>query len=279
MTGHILRRRIVKTALFIFLTAYALSILYPIFLMLLTSFKTTREIFTNPFGFPASLDFSSYIKLFTISNYLTYFKNSLFVTLISLLIILVVTSMASFVLAKYEFKLKKFLYMFFVIGMIIPIRLGTISILRLMIGINANDTLFSVIIVGIAVGIPFGIFVLTDFIKMIPEELSAAARVDGCTEPSIFRIVIIPLLRPALATVAIINYIPLWNDFWFPLIFLKSDNVKTVPLATALLFGQYQTNYSLVFAVLSMASIPVMLFYILFSKQFVKGLSSGALKG
>ncbi len=279
MTGHILRRRIVKTTLFIFLTAYALSILYPIFLMLLTSFKTTREIFTNPFGFPASLDFSSYIKLFTISNYLTYFKNSLFVTLISLLIILVITSMASFVLAKYEFKLKKFLYIFFVIGMIIPIRLGTISILRLMIGINANDTLFSVIIVGIAVGIPFGIFVLTDFIKMIPEELSAAARVDGCTEPSIFRIVIIPLLRPALATVAIINYIPLWNDFWFPLIFLKSDNVKTVPLATALLFGQYQTNYSLVFAVLSMASIPVMLFYILFSKQFVKGLSSGALKG
>ncbi len=279
MTGHILRRRIVKTTLFIFLTAYALSILYPIFLMLLTSFKTTREIFTNPFGFPASLDFSSYIKLFTISNYLTYFKNSLFVTLISLLIILVITSMASFVLAKYEFKLKKFLYIFFVIGMIIPIRLGTISILRLMIGINANDTLFSVIIVGIAVGIPFGIFVLTDFIKMIPEELSAAARVDGCSEPSIFRIVIIPLLRPALATVAIINYIPLWNDFWFPLIFLKSDNVKTVPLATALLFGQYQTNYSLVFAVLSMASIPVMLFYILFSKQFVKGLSSGALKG
>lgn len=163
--------------------------------------------------------------------------------------------------------------------MIIPIRLGTISILKLMIGMHANDTLFSVIIVGIAVGIPFGIFILTDFIKMIPEELSAAARIDGCSEPTIFRIVIIPLLRPALAAVAIINYIPIWNDFWFPLVFLKSDSVKTVPLATALLFGQYQTNYALVFAVLSMASIPVMLFYIIFSKHFVQGLSSGALKG
>lgn len=245
----------------------------------MTSFKTTREIFTNPFGLPATMKFTSYVKLFTVSNYLTYFRNSIFVTMISLLIILVITSTASFVLAKYEFKFKKYIYLFLIMGMIIPIRLGTISILKLMIGMNANDTLFSVIIVGIAVGIPFGIFILTDFIKMIPEELSAAARVDGCSEPSIFRIVIIPLLRPALATVAIINYIPLWNDFWFPLILLKSDSVKTVPLATALLFGQYQTNYSLVFSVLCMASIPVMLFYIVFSKHFVKGLSSGALKG
>lgn len=279
MTKHILYKRTVKTVLFSFLSLYTLSIIYPIFLMFMTSFKTTREIFTNPFGLPATMKFTSYVKLFTVSNYLTYFRNSIFVTMISLLIILVITSTASFVLAKYNFKFKRFIYLFLIMGMIIPIRLGTISILKMMIGMNANDTLFSVIIVGIAVGIPFGIFVLTDFIKMIPEELSAAARVDGCSEPSIFRIVIIPLLRPALATVAIINYIPLWNDFWFPLILLKSDNVKTVPLATALLFGQYQTNYSLVFSVLCMASIPVMLFYVLFSKHFVKGLSSGALKG
>jgi raffinose/stachyose/melibiose transport system permease protein len=279
MRKNIFLRRTVKTLLFSFLVIYSLSILYPILLMFLTSFKTTREIFTNPFGLPASFAFTSYIKLFTVSNYLTYFKNSIIVTLISLLIILVITSTASFVLAKYEFKWKNFLYLFFVVGMIIPIRLGTISILKLMIEMHANDTLFSVMIVSIAVGIPFGVFILTDFIKMIPEELSAAARVDGCSEPSIFRIVIIPLLRPALATVAIINYIPIWNDFWFPLVFLKSDSVKTVPLATALLFGQYQTNYALVFAVLSMASIPVMLFYILFSKHFVQGLSSGALKG
>ncbi len=279
MTRHGLRRRVLKTVLFIFLSAYAITILYPILLMFLTSFKTTREIFTNPFGLPASFEFTSYIKLLTVSNYLTYFRNSIFVTIISLLVILVITSTAAFVLAKYNFKWKNFLYLFFVAGMIIPIRLGTISILKMMIGMHANDTLFSVIIVSIAVGIPFGIFILTDFIKMIPEDLSAAARIDGCSEPAIFRIVVIPLLRPALAAVAIINYIPIWNDFWFPLVFLKSDSVKTVPLATALLFGQYQTNYALVFAVLSMASIPVMLFYIIFSKHFVEGLSSGALKG
>ncbi len=279
MSRYGIKRRLIKISLFSFLSIYTVSILYPILLMFLTSFKTTREIFTNPFGLPASFEFTSYIKLLTISNYLTYFRNSIIVTVISLGTIIVITSTASFVLAKYNFRWKNFLYLFFVAGMIIPIRLGTISILKLMIEMHANDTLFSVIIVGIAVGIPFGVFILTDFIKMIPEELSAAARIDGCTEPAIFRIVIIPLLRPALAAVAIINYIPIWNDFWFPLVFLKSDSVKTVPLATALLFGQYQTNYALVFAVLSMASIPVMLFYIIFSKHFVQGLSSGALKG
>ena len=279
MTKHGLKRRVLKTVLFIFLSIYAITILYPILLMFLTSFKENREIFTNPFGFPATVNLSGYIKLLTISNYPTYFRNSIVVTIISLLTIISITSTASFVLAKYNFKWKNFLYLFFVAGMIIPIRLGTISILKMMIGMHANDTLFSIIIVSIAVGIPFGVFILTDFIRMIPEDLSAAARIDGCSEPTIFRIVIIPLLRPALAAVAIINYIPIWNDFWFPLVFLRSDNVKTVPLATALLFGQFQTNFALVFAVLSMASIPVMLFYIIFSKHFVEGLSSGALKG
>lgn len=175
-----------------------------------------------------------------------------------------------------------FLYMAqagFVTGLIIPIRLGTISIMRMMIGMHINNNLLSVIILSTVVGIPFGVFMLTDFIKMIPEELSNAARIDGCSEPGIFRIVIIPLLKPALAAVAIVNFMPVWNDFWFPLVLLKDDAVRTVPLAADLLFGQYLTNYGLVFTVLSMASIPVIIVYLVFSKQFIKGLSSGALKG
>ncbi len=151
--------------------------------------------------------------------------------------------------------------------------------MKTMIGFHINDNLLSVIIVSIAVGIPFGVFILTDFIRMIPEELSNAARIDGCSETGIFRIVIIPLLKPAIASVAIVNFIPIWNDFWFPLVLLKSDAVKTVPLATALLFGQYQTNYGLVFAVLTMASFPVIIFYLFFSKYFIKGLAAGSIKG
>ncbi len=279
MSKLFVKHKIYKILLFVFLSLYALSILYPLLLMFLTSLKTTREIFTNPFGLPKSFNLTSYIKLLTISHYLKYFKNSLIVSFISLAVVMVTSSTASYILAKYNVKGRNFLYLFFVAGLIIPIRLGTISIMRMMIGMHINNNLLSVIILSTAVGIPFGVFILTDFIKMIPEELSNAARIDGCSEPGIFRIVIIPLLKPALAAVAIVNFIPVWNDFWFPLVLLKDDAVRTVPLATALLFGQYSTNYGLVFAVLSMASIPVIIVYLVFSKQFIKGLSSGALKG
>ncbi len=274
-----MRKRGGELLLFIFLSIYALTILYPLLLMFLTSLKTTREIFTNPFGLPQTFNISSYVKLLTISHYLKYFKNSIIVSLVSLSVVMVTASTASYVLAKYNVKGRGVLYLFFVAGLIIPIRLGTISIMRMMISMHINNNLLSVIILSTAVGIPFGVFILTDFIKMIPEELSNAARIDGCSEPGIFRVVILPLLRPALAAVAIVNFIPVWNDFWFPLVLLKDDAVRTVPLATALLFGQYSTNYGLVFAVLSMASIPVIIIYLLFSRQFIKGLSSGALKG
>lgn len=279
MNKRTIKHQTGQILLFLFLLVYAVTILYPLILMFLTSLKTTREIFTRPFGLPSSFNISSYVKLLTISHYLKYFKNSFIVSLVSLSIIMVTSSTASYILAKYDVRWRNVLYLFFVAGLIIPIRLGTISIMRMMIGMHINNNLLSVIILSTAVGIPFGVFILTDFIKMIPEELSNAARIDGCSEPGIFRIVIIPLLRPALAAVAIVNFIPVWNDFWFPLVLLKDDAVRTVPLATALLFGQYSTNYGLVFAVLSMASIPVILFYLLFSKQFIKGLSSGALKG
>jgi raffinose/stachyose/melibiose transport system permease protein len=273
------KRTGLRALLTLVLVAYALTILYPIFLMLITSLKSTADIFRNPFGLPKTLDLGHYVKVLTISNYPRYFLNSIIVTVASNLLVVVLTSMAAFVLAKYRFFANRFLYLYFVAGMIIPIKLGSISILKTMIQIHLYDHIGSLVIVNAAIGIPFGIFVLTDFIRMIPEELSNAARIDGYSEPKIFQGIIVPLLRPAIATVAVVNFIPFWNDFWFPLILIHTDDMKTVPLATALLFGQYQTNFGLVFAVLSLASIPVILFYLLLSKQFVQGLSQGALKG
>jgi len=270
---------LVKSLLYITLIIYAVSIFFPILLMLLTSLKGNREIFTNPYGLPYVFNLDNYIKLIKISNYLVYFKNSIIVAVTSIFFILIISSLASFVLAKYRFTGNRFLYFYFIAGLIIPIKLGTIGILKTMITLHLFDHIASLVIVNVAMGIPFGVFVLTDFIRMIPEELSNSARIDGCSEPKIFYKIILPLIRPALAAVAIINFIPIWNDFWFPLILIRSDHMKTIPLATALLYGQYETNYGLIFAVLSMASLPVIIFYLILSRQFIKGLSSGALKG
>jgi raffinose/stachyose/melibiose transport system permease protein len=201
------------------------------------------------------------------------------VTLSALALIVVTTSLASYALAKYKFPARIFLYVYFVAGLIIPIRLGTIGIMKTMINLGFFDTPWSLVIVFLAMGIPLGVFILYDFIRMIPEELSNSARIDGCSEHAIFRRIIVPLTKPALATVAIVNFIPVWNDFWFPLVLIRSNEAKTVPLATALLFGQFETNFGMVFAVLTMASLPVMIFYLFLSKYFIKGLTKGALKG
>jgi raffinose/stachyose/melibiose transport system permease protein len=269
----------VRTLLYVILIIYSMSIFSPIFLMLITSLKENREIFTRPYSLPQSFNLDSYIHLFKISNYLIYFRNSIIVTLTSLLIILALSSLISYVLAKYRFIGSRFLYFYFIAGLIIPIKLGTIGIIRIMLGLHIFDTLAALIIVYVAMGIPFGVFILTDFIRMIPEELSNSARIDGCSEPKIFLRIILPLIRPALAAVVIINFIPIWNDFWFPLLLVRTDNVKTIPLATALLYGQYETNFGLIFSVLTAASLPVIIFYLIMSRQFIKGLSSGALKG
>jgi len=271
--------RIQESFYYLLMAAYLLIIAYPLYLMVATSLKPNAEVFTNPFGPPNTLFLDNYTNMISRSNYGTYFANSLIVVSVSIFAIVVLSSLAAYVLAKHRFRGSAALYAFFVAGLIIPIKLGTISILKLMIGWGINDGLASVILVSVATGIPFGVFILTDFIRLIPEELSSAARIDGCGETAIFGRIIAPLLLPAIAAVAVVNFIPVWNDFWFPLVLLKSDAVKTVPLATALLFGQYQTNYGYVFAVLTMASVPVVIMYLLFSKWFIKGMTEGSIKG
>lgn len=268
--------RIVAYVIMIFYTAI---IAFPLYVMFVTSLKDNRQIFTKPFSLPSPFDIDGYRRVFSVSDYGLYFRNSILITGIALLVIVILTALTSYALAKYRFRGRIVLYVYFVVGLIVPIRLGTIGILKTMIGISLFDTLWSLVIVFVSMGIPLGVFILYDFIRMIPEELSNSARIDGASEHLIFRTIIVPLVQPALASVAIVNFIPIWNDFWFPLILIRSNSQRPVPLATALLFGQFETNFGMVFAVLSLASIPVMLFYLIMARHFIEGLTSGAMKG
>ncbi|WP_028973091.1 carbohydrate ABC transporter permease [Spirochaeta cellobiosiphila] len=268
-----------KILIYTIVVFYGLTIFLPLIIMILTSFKSNAEIFNNPFGLPSSFNFDAYKSLFIISNYSRYFINSVAVALISLTIALILSGMASFGLAKYEFKYSKAIYFYFVLGLIVPIKLGTIDIMITMVNLKIYDTLGALIIVYTAMAIPLSIFIMYDYIKMIPEELLSAARIDGCSETKIFQLVILPLLKPGIAAAGIISFIPNWNEFWFPLVLIKSRTNFTIPLATGQLFGQFDTKINLVFAVLSLASIPVIIIYLLLSQYFQEGLSAGALKG
>ena len=272
-------RRWAKAVAYAVMVGHTFIVVFPLYVMFVTSLKANRQIFTRPFALPDPLDLDGYLRVFSASDYGVYVRNSSLVMLLALLCIVVLTALAAYALAKYEFKGRLFLYVYFVVGLIVPIRLGTIGILKSMIGLALFDTLWSLVIVFVSIGIPLGVFILYNFIRMIPEELSNSARIDGASEHTIFRRIIVPLLQPALASVAIVNAIPIWNDFWFPLILIRSNDRRPVPLATALLFGQFETNFGMVFAVLSLASLPVMLFYLVMSRYFVEGLTSGALKG
>ncbi len=161
----------------------------------------------------------------------------------------------------------------------IPIRLGTIDLIRLMQFFSLQDTIWSLVPVYVAMGMPISIFILTAFVKTLPKEMFDAAKVDGASEWHIYLKIVVPLLRPAIATVAIFNMMKIWNDFWFPLVFIRAEKSRTVALGVSLLFGQYRTDWTRALSTLSLAAIPILILYILLSREFIKGLTAGAVKG
>ena len=254
-------------------------VLFPLWTMVVNSFKFKFDIYTDPFGLPKKWNFESYASVITDGDFFLYFRNSLFVTLGSIFLVLLFGAMASYALVNWKHKASRFLYLFFIAGMMLPIKIGSIRLLQLIKGMGLLNTLWGLFPVYTAMGLPIAVFVLTEFIRHIPAELTEAAVIDGATRNKVFTIVVLPLLRPALATVAIYNLIPFWNDLWFPLIFINNDAHKTLLLGVTRLFGQYMTDWSRILAVLTLSAIPVLVLYLTMSKNFIRGLTAGAVKG
>ena len=252
---------------------------FPLWTMIVKSLKFKFDIYTDPFGLPKKWNFESYLSVITDGDFFLYFRNSLFVTLGSIFLVLSFGAMASYALVNWKHKASRFLYLFFIAGMMLPIKIGSIRLLQLVKGMGLLNTLWGLFPVYTAMGLPIAIFVLTEFIRQIPTELTEAALIDGATRNKVFTIIILPLLRPALATVAIYNLIPFWNDLWFPLIFINNDAHKTLLLGVTRLFGQYMTDWSRILAVLTLSAVPVLLLYLTMSKNFIRGLTAGAVKG
>ena len=263
----------------IVLIFWTFLVLFPLWTMVVNSFKFKFDIYTDPFGLPKKWNFESYVSVITDGDFFLYFRNSLFVTLGSIFLVLLFGAMASYALVNWKNKASRFLYLFFIAGMMLPIKIGSIRLLQLIKGLGLLNTLWGLFPVYTAMGLPIAVFVLTEFIRQIPTELTEAAVIDGAKRSKVFTIIILPLLRPALATVAIYNLIPFWNDLWFPLIFINNDAHKTLLLGVTRLFGQYMTDWSRILAVLTLSAIPVLVLYLTMSKNFIRGLTAGAVKG
>ncbi len=261
------------------LILYTIIALFPVVLVVINSFKTRNAIFRTPYALPNPDTFSlvGYETVFARASFPSYFLNSLIVTLGALLLIFIAGTMAAHALAEYRFPGNTLLGLYLALGIMVPIRLGTVSLLQIIVSLRLADTLLALILIYTASGLPLAVFVLSQFMRQIPRDLKDAARVDGASEYRIYWL-ILPLIRPALGTVMVFNMIPIWNDLWFPLIVAPSEATKTVTLGAQSFLGQFVNDWNAVLASLTLAALPVIVLYILFSRQLIRGLTSGAVK-
>ena len=262
------------------LLTYATIALFPVILILINSVKSRKAIFRSPLSLPDSDTFSliGYETVMKQGDFLLYFQNSLIVTVTSLFCVLLFGAMAAFALSEYRFRGNSLMGLYLALGIMIPIRLGTVAILQLMVASGLVNTLTALILVYTAQGLPLAVFILSEFMKQVSSDLKNAGRIDGLSEYRIFFRLVVPLVRPALATVAIFTMIPIWNDLWFPLILAPAEETKTVTLGAQVFIGQFVTNWNAVLAALSLSMVPVLVLYLIFSRQLISGLTAGAVK-
>jgi raffinose/stachyose/melibiose transport system permease protein len=274
-----MRSRISILGVHAVLIAYTLLAVLPILLVIMNSFKNRNAIFGSPLSPPTAATFSlvGYSKVLGNAHVFTYFANSMIVTLGSMFLVLLFGAMAAWALTEYKFRGSTIVALYLAIGIMVPIRLGTIGILRLMVELRLVNTLWSLILVYTAQGIPLAVFVLTTFMRQLPKDLTDAARIDGASEYRIYWL-ILPLVRPALGSVLAISMIPIWNDLWFPLILAPGEATKTLVLGAQAFLGEFVNDYNAVLAALTLAILPPVFLYLIFSRQLIRGITAGAVK-
>jgi raffinose/stachyose/melibiose transport system permease protein len=261
------------------LLAYTALAIVPIALVVMNSLKSRAAIFDAPVQPPTADTFSmiGYETLAKRGDFLGYLGNSAMVTGVSLVLIVLFGAMAGFGLARYRFTGNRLLGLYLAIGIMVPIRLGTVSILNTMVGLGLANTLAALILVYTASGLPLAVFILSQFFREFPRDLEDAARVDGAGDFTIFGMAA-RLARPAIAAVAVLTMIPVWNDLWWPLILASGRKTATLTLGTQQFLGQFVSDWNAVLAALTIAMLPMIVLYILFSRQFIRGLMGGAIK-
>jgi len=268
-----------KSVPIVILSVYSLIAVFPVVMVLINSFKAKKAIFGAPFEFPTSETFSliGYQTVTDRADFQIYFLNSAIVTFVALILTLFIGAMAAFALAEYDFPGSALMALYLSMGIMIPIRLGTVGILRLMVSLKLVNTLTGLILIYVAQALPLTIFILSQFMRQVPQDLKDAARIDGASEYRIFGM-ILPLVRPALGAIGIFTMIPIWNDLWFPLIIAPSSKTATVTLGVQQFLGQFVSDWNAVLSSLTLAMIPILILYILFSQQMIRSITAGAIK-
>ncbi|PVE98275.1 MULTISPECIES: carbohydrate ABC transporter permease [unclassified Microbacterium] len=258
------------------LIVMAIFSIVPILIVLMNSFKTTQGIFGSPFALPDAETFNlqGYINVFTRGNFLLNYQNSLIVTIATIVLTIVLGTLAAWALVEYKVPITPVLAGFFVVGIMLPIRLGTVPLIKIMTSWALMDTLTALILVYTAMQLPLAIALMTTYFRAVPTELKEAARIDGAGEWRTLSITL-PIVRVGIAAVASITMLPVWNDLWFPLILAPSKENQTVTLGVQQFVGQFQNDYPALLASLTLGAVPLVILFAVFSRQYIAGLTKG----
>lgn len=274
-----LRKPVSTVAWYAVMIAVSLVVLIPIVLVFLGSFKSVSEFFSTPYALPKSFDTFNYKKAWNTANLQHAALNSLIATSLGVLFSTILACLASYGLARFAFRGNSWIRLAFVGGLVVPVQLIIIPIFVIMRQAGLLGSIWSLVLVYSVLGIPLGVLVMVGFFRALPRDLEEAARIDGASHFQVFWKIMLPLTRPALAAVIILNGVWMWNDFFLGLILLTKEDAYTLPVAIMAFRGSYSTEWGLIFASVIISVLPVLIGYVLLSRQFIAGLTAGSVKG
>jgi raffinose/stachyose/melibiose transport system permease protein len=260
-------------------TFFALVVLIPLLATLINGFKTNAEVQLRPFSLPTTWQWDNYLSVLYNPAFWRQMMNSTQIMLVTAFGVVLLSSMPAFVFARMNFRGRELLFNFFTLGLLFPIAVAILPLYITLRQANLVDSLWGIILPQIAFGIPANILILRGFFATIPRELEEAAAIDGCSSAGFFVRVLLPLMRPALAAVAVLTMVYSWNDFFLPLLVLNSEKLYTLPLGIMQFQGQFGTDWARVLAFISLSLVPTIIFYLFAERQIITGLTAGAVKG
>jgi raffinose/stachyose/melibiose transport system permease protein len=268
-----------RPLVYFLLTAGSVLFIVPVLFVVITALKSRHDLATLPFfALPTEWRFDNFPKAWTDGSLGTYIGNSVFICLIKVPLGILVEALAAFALSRMNFKGALTIFMVFLVGLMIPMQATLVPLNLFLHSAGLANTYSGIIFVYVGFGVPFGILILRGFFRSIPKELDEAAVIDGCTDGQRFFRVILPLARPAVAALVILDFLATWNEFLLAQIFLTKDSMKTITTGLMAFVGQHLTDYTLLNAGVVLSMVPSLVIYLVFQKQFVSGVA-GAVKG
>ncbi|CAH0120143.1 Melibiose/raffinose/stachyose import permease protein MelC [Paenibacillus sp. CECT 9249] len=254
--------------------------LVPIYYLIVTTFKTPDEAAASPLGLPRSLTFDNYSNALAAMNFPRALMNNLIITGFAVILLIVVSSMAAYVIARSNKKIYKWMFTIFMVGLIIPFQIAIIPLYKIIAGLQLMNTLPGVILISVfCINLPLSIYLFKGFIGTVPVELEEAAAIDGYGTFRTFWNIVFPLLKPIVATVAILDALAVWNDFMTPLLFLQDPKKAVLLQEVYKNVGPFSTNWTSFFPMLVLATLPLVVFYLIMQKNIIDGVVAGSVKG